>query len=131
MAKCVKINKPKRVVCIGSMTHLITLQTRAIAPTPLQEPTYNINFSNLINAWAALETTNGGVMFDETGTENIATHIFLIRYIPNLALTSENWILYNNEYYDILRSQNLDEDKRFIKINCRKRGNYVKEVNLR
>jgi hypothetical protein len=73
------------------------------------------------------QTPKGKVIFDEVSTSSNITDIFYIRYIAGL--TSENWIIYNNNRYDVDSIVNLDENSLYMKLNCILRGSEDKEAS--
>lgn len=134
MAKCTKIPRQSKRVCIGSLKRQIDLLTRSIT-TPVGG---NINFGEslvlLQRVWSMIQTTRGTVMFDDTNTEKEITHKIFIRYIEGL--TAETWVRLPsitagiNNLLDIVRIENMEEDNRFMVLHCAIRGDETKAANL-
>ena len=132
MATCGKIHRKKRRLCIGSMDEQITLEVRSIqspwvSSVDADGVDLGESFTNQRLVWAAVNTTRGWQTFDGTNIANAVTHLFYIRYIPNV--TFEDWILYKGERYDIVDVENLDERNEFYVLRANKRGDDTIEVN--
>lgn len=120
MPKCIKIRRKHRQICIGDLDELITLQDRNITP-PLSGVDATEDFTDANpNVWAMLETVTGQTMFDDTGTERDVTHKFIVRFIEGI--TAETWITFNNERFDILDTNDLEERHEFILLRASNRG---------
>ena len=131
MSVCKKIKDKRRVVCIGAMDRKIDIQLRVQnAPTDNSYDAFE-QFTTLRNVWAMLETTRGTEFFDGVNVNNAYTHRFYIRFIPRTVfggerLSEQEWVRFNDEYYDIIDVENLDERNEFIILKCRIKGS----VNL-
>ena len=124
---CTPIPSDSKRVCIGDLSKKIQIQVRSIQP-PLNGVDYGEVFSQTKNVWAMCKTVSGEAIFDDSNIEQTVTHEFYIRYIPNV--TFENWILYNNKYYDIVGVENLNESDEYLLLRSRIRGNSNLGVNL-
>ena len=129
MAKCIKLRRTKTQVCTGSLNKLIEIYERDIE-APLNslsvDPDYTELFTLIHTVWAMIETPKGKVLFDDVGTEKIITHVFHIRYLNNI--TSQNWIIYDNERYDIQNVIDLESNKLYLRLECVLRGTVAKEA---
>jgi len=125
MTRCKRISPKKRLICIGSMKHPISIIDREIET--LSEG-YTMDFSNSTSVLAAIETRNGTPVFNGVNIEQELTHIFYIRYGES---TVENnyTILFNNKYYRVIDFENLEEENRFLKITTIERGDIAKKAN--
>ncbi len=129
MAVCQPIRKKNRQVCIGAMNHLIDIQARALTPPAFDVTTdYDEEFTDVKRVWANVVTVTGVQLFDNTGIIRNVTHFFYFRFIPEI--TFQNWVILENEYYDIIDVEDLDHDKRFYRIRASKRGFILNEANL-
>ena len=128
MAKCTKILRKKRQVCIGQLNEQIILQARAIQPPSGSSVDYGEDFSGDNTVWALVETVRGETVFDSTNTEQDITHRFYIRHISGI--TGETWIEYNSAKLDIVDVENLDERSGFLLLRANNRGDKAVEVNL-
>ena len=127
MPKCVKIQRKKREPCIGDMDELITLQGRTLTP-----PTAGVDATEEFadtnpDVWALVETVSGETLFDDTGTERDVTHTFIIRFITGVS--SETWVLFNNDRLEILSVEDLDERHEFLLLKATNRGIQTNEAN--
>ena len=123
MAKCIKLRRTKTEVCIGNMNKKIDIYARSLT-TPLDplasDVDYDETFTLVGNVWSMVQTPTGKIIFDSLGVEKIVTDIFYIRYIADL--TSENWVIFKGNRYDIQSLQNIEENSLFQKLNCIIRG---------
>jgi len=120
MAKCFKIYRKIKRVCIGSLNKTIIIHTRSIANKLGQYIDFTETFSDPVTVSAMVETVSGITVFDEVNQEHVVSHNFYIRYIANF--TSEKWIEYDGRYFNILNVDKLNEDNRFLKLMCEERG---------
>jgi SPP1 family predicted phage head-tail adaptor len=125
------ITKRKRInkIDIGSMNSRIRIFTRSIS-APLNETNVNYgeSFQKYLDVWAAVDTPKGIAVFDATNTLRDVTHNFYIRFLPGV--TFEKWILYKNNYYDLLSVVNMEEESKFYMLMCNLRGDQSMPVNL-
>lgn len=128
MAKCVKLKRTKTQVCVGNLSKYIEIYERRLK-SPLDSlsdsPDYRDEFFLLYNVWAMLETPKGKNIFDKLGIDKAISTIFYIRYLPNI--TSQNWVAYNGNRYDIVRVADLEENNLFLKLECIITGSVNKE----
>lgn len=127
MAISVKVQSEKIQVCTGDLNRKITINVRNITSPSGVGVDFNENFTVLKTVWAMVKTLSGQAVFDGTNTTKAVTHNFYIRYIPGV--TFENWVLYNNQYYDILDVQNLNEQNQYILLQANLRGTSALPVN--
>lgn len=130
MAKCVKLQRTKTQVCTGNLDKLIEIYQRDIEP-PLNsfiaDPDYTETFTLLYTVWSMIQTPKGKVIFDDIGTEKRITNVFYTRYLPDI--TSQNWIVYNGQRYDIERVKNLEENNLYLEIATIIRGDDTKAAS--
>lgn len=127
MAKCSKIKRPKRQVCVGDLDTMITLQDRDITPPPFGDPDFDENFTDTGDVWAMVKTVSGKTWFDGVSTDINITHEIYIYYDPTVG--AETWVLLNGRRLDILDVDNLDERDEFLKLTCIDKGPATKEAN--
>ncbi|MBK2125727.1 phage head closure protein [Fangia hongkongensis] len=127
MSSCKKIIIQKRKVCIGDLNKYIGLYTRSLT-SPLNPSyssvDYDLNFTLIRNVWAAIENVKGIMSLDGVTDEEIPTHNIYIRYRNDI--TSENWIIFNNKNYKIIRVENLEENNIFLCLVCIETGSTSK-----
>lgn len=115
-----------RRVSLGDMRHLITINTRTLNAVE-SGVEFGITFTLFKQVYAYIETVAGEEFFDGTTLKKISTHNFVIRFIDGL--TAEYWINYQNNNYEIIDIETLDERGLFMKLRCLKRGDDTKPVN--
>ncbi len=126
MPKCIKLQRKKRLPCVGDLNTEITLQDRAITP-----PTTTVDFSESFTenavVWAMMNTVRGKTAFDGAGVEKDISHEFTIRWLTGV--DSETWILIENERYDIIDTEDLEERHEWLVLRCAKLGTTTQAVN--
>jgi len=120
MPKCQKIQRKKRQICIGDMDEQILLQDRGIGEPLFGSVDFGEDFTNIATVWAAVETVNGKTFFDSVNTETDITHHFYIRF--DASVTAETWITWDSRRFDILKPEDYDGRKEFMKLTCAERG---------
>lgn len=130
MAKCVKLQRTKTKVCVGNLDKYVSIYARNIA-TPLNplddEPDYREVFTLIYQGWAMVQTPRGPNVFDDINIDNSLTVNFYIRYIDGI--TSQNWVIYDDNRYDILRVTDFEKNKLFLKLACVLKGSVDKEAS--
>ncbi len=125
MAVCEKIRIKKRQICVGDLRQKIILQTRSLtAPT---DADFTEGFVTLGSPFAAIKTLIGTTIFDGVDTDVNATHDFFIRYRSDV--TAETWILWDNRRFDILRVENFEGRKTFLRLRCTESGDAAKNMS--
>lgn len=111
-------------ICPSDFKHKILIQSRELLPDNTSVD-FHLNFIDGVNAWASIQTTRGREYVGQVNTETGNTHIFIMRYIPNI--TSQHWILYKEKRYDVADVENIDENNRYLRLRCNERG--TKDLN--
>ena len=129
MAKCVKLQRTKTQVCSGNLNKYIEIFERKIG-APINslgsEPDYLENFILLYSLWAMVQTPRGPNIFDSVNIDKSLTTIFYIRFVPNI--TAQNWVVYDNERYQIIRVTNMEKNNLSLKLECVLKGAISKEA---
>jgi SPP1 family predicted phage head-tail adaptor len=128
MSVCKKIRGENRKICIGDLNTEIALNTRSIRPPSLGSVDYDEEFVSTTSVFSLVKTKIGATVFDESNTERIVTHFFYIRF--DSSITSETWIEFNNELYDIITVENLDQRSEFLLLRCVIRGSDTVRTNF-
>jgi SPP1 family predicted phage head-tail adaptor len=128
MSNCTKIGRPKREVCIGSMSNKITLYVRKIAAPDFNDIDYGETLEEPRQVWAMVKTSRGETVFDKANLEQDITHRFYIRYISDV--TFQDWLLFKDRYYNIVDVENLENRDEFLLLRCNLRGDKNTNVNL-
>lgn len=109
----------------------ITEFTYTVVVPDLDSTTGFRNIDNSILTWAKVESVTlvggGERLFDGVQMDISATHIFDIRYRPNI--TSENIIEYQHQYYRIIRVDDPEERHLSLIIHAALKGDQNLEVN--
>lgn len=131
MTQCIKLDQPKTQVCIGAMRHQIQILQRTLnSPFDPIGGNYESNeeFEVIATTWAMIKTTRGVVEFDDIEqNRNVITTLFYIRYLDDIS--EENWILYEDNYYDILTVKDYELRHTFLELACSLSGDYGKKAN--
>lgn len=123
MAKCVRLQRTDTRICAGSLNRKIQIYARAIT-SPL-DPTqatvdYGEDFVLVGNVWAMIKDIKGEIIFNNISIDDSPTHNFYTRFLDGI--TQENWVVFNNNRYNILRAESLDELNKFLWLQCVVRG---------
>jgi head-tail adaptor len=132
-----KISGKRRKVNIGDMFSVIAIQNRNIKPSSTDHE-YYLDFTekdtnggavSVANGetWANIETVEGVTVFDSTGVEQAISHIFRIRYLP---ITTEQWVLWEGNRYNIVTIENYDQRSEFLRLNCIFKGTITNFNNV-
>lgn len=121
MADCKRIRSKIRKICIGDMDKQIILKSRSISSPLGDSVDYSEEFTEISNPWSMVHTlSRGPIFFDDTNIATQVTHIFGIRY--ESGITSEIWVEYDGENYDVLNVENLDQRSEFLILSAVHRG---------
>lgn len=126
MSKCTQLKRKHRKPCIGDLDTRVTLQDRTIAP-----PTTSVDFSETFTenaiVWSTVNTVRGKTAFDGAEVERDITHEFTVRFLTGV--DAETWVLHNDERYDIIDAEDLEERNEWLILRCAKLGTTTKAVN--
>jgi len=125
---CDRVKIKNRRVCIGDLNIRIKIQTRTLESNNTATIELVENFTDVVEVWAAVNTTRGSQLFDGSEISNPFTHIFYIRHRSNIDF--EKWIEYKDEKYDIVDVENLDTDDNFLLMKCIKKGTKDNAANF-
>lgn len=126
MARCIKLKRRKRQVCLGDLDTLITFQNRTIT-APFSGVDATEIFTDTDDVFAKLDTGRGQTIFDGTNEEQIITHTFTIRFISGI--TAETWVLFESQRLDIADVEDLEERHEFLMLRCNNRGTTANSAN--
>lgn len=131
MAKCTYIRKKKRRVCAGDMKDPITLNFRDIQAPLFNTVDFDENFQPIdqVNPQrlSLVETVDGVTYFDGKNTEINVTHNIYISYDPQV--NASVWIEFDGRRIDILKVEDYDERKEFMKLTCNDEGLVSREAS--
>lgn len=126
MPKCSRLKRKHRKPCIGDLDTLVTLQDRTITP-PTTTVDFSETFTENAEVWAMINTVRGKSEFDEAEVERSITHEFTVRFL--VGVDSETWVLHEEERYDIIDAEDLEERHEWLVLRCAKLGSTTKAVN--
>ena len=125
---CERVNIKNRRVCIGDLNIRVKIQTRTLESNNTATIELVENFTDVVEVWAAVNTTRGSQLFDGSEISNPFTHNFYIRHRSDIDF--EKWIEYKDEKYDIVDVENLDADDNFLLMKCIKKGTKDNAANF-
>lgn len=132
MVKCVNISPKKRKICIGAMRCKVGLYARDITSPAFSSQENRQTYTLIDTISAAIETKNGIDIFDgveKSGVDGIpttATVIFYVRFRTDI--TAENFLQLDGQNYTILRVEQIDLRREFLKIFTSTRGDLTLEA---
>lgn len=135
MSDCRKIRSYRKPsICLGDLRHPIQIMKRKqvvnlVYPPPVESQE---DFTLFHKTFAAVRTKRGSKYFNGVAVQpGDIEYIFLILYVSKLSLLdfAEHFILYRNIYYRIVNVENLQEDRKYIELNCTPRGVTDKEAS--
>ncbi|MCK5602298.1 phage head closure protein [Candidatus Pacearchaeota archaeon] len=125
---CTPVKIKSRRVCVGDLKHRITIQIRALTPNNTGSIEAIETFTDVIDVWAAIETTRGSQMWDGVEISNPFTHKIYIRFRDDMDFNK--WIEFEGEKYDIVDVQDLDQRNEWLLLLCTLKGETSKEANF-
>ena len=116
-----KIRRKRRKYSIGDLRDAIKIQTRAMQAPEFGQSDYDLDFSDVPDTWASIETKTGKTVFDGVGLDLEITHVIGIRY--DVDVTAEASIeLDDGERLDIKKVDNLEKRNEWMELLCTSRG---------
>jgi hypothetical protein len=125
MPTCQKISHKKKNYCIGDLRYNIKLIDRSIEPT---DEGYTMNTDDFVSTMSGCRTGGMVQVFGGVNIVEVQSHIFPIRFRTGIEIYEH--VEYNNKYYRIMGTEDLNEDHRFIEITAVERGLIDKQANL-
>lgn len=130
MPKCQDITPKRKKICIGALRYKVDINNRNLkGPTNFSSEAHFEEYTLFKTVSAAIETKDdgkfqifNGVAIDPNLT---VTHVFTIRFTDGV--TTEQFIQYKGINYKILKRVNIDEQDRWLKLNCRASGDFDKQ----
>lgn len=104
----------------GDMIHRITLQNKSIAPPDADSADLGEQFTDLCKVYAALRTIGYKIPDGKVNIDELPTHEFWIRYIPDI--DTDCWILHEGYRYPILRVENRNGRNEWLVLHCNEKG---------
>ena len=129
MAKCQRIRRKKRTVCVGDLRDEIIIWDRDIKAPAFGSAEQTQTYSNNQTVWASVNTVRGKEIFNGTQLVGVKTHNILMRFIDGRNITQENVVEFKGNYYDVLEDQNLEERDGWLELSCGVLGDKTQENN--
>lgn len=128
MARCQKIRRKNRRVCVGDLDTLIVIQNRNLSAPEFSAVDFNEDFDGDLDVWAAINTVTGKTFFDGVSVDTQITHEILIQFEETV--TASSWVLLDGtNRLDILNVEDLEERHEFMLLTCTDRGLAVNEAS--
>lgn len=109
--------KTKRIkstkICGADLKKRVAIYTRSLLPSN-NSISQQYAFVLVKTVWGAIETVTGEITFKGVASLEATTHYFYIRYREDI--TSENYIQYKGNWYNILKVENINEDNKYLKL---------------
>lgn len=118
-------------LCIGDLNSLIQIQERRLPEiTDIDDPEPSFVFTTILSTWSAVETIRGTSRFSNVNIEDSTTHLFWIRYNPNLSIpeNGNTFILFKGRYFRIIRVTNSNEQDEWVMIEASDRGDITEQA---
>lgn len=129
MAKCQKIRRKKRSLCVGDLRDEIVIHDRDITAPLFDTAEQTQTYSNSLTVFASVNTVRGKEIFNGTQLVGVKTHNILIRFLDAREITQENVVELKGNYYDVLEVQNLEERDEWLELSCGILGDKTQENN--
>lgn len=127
MATCETIGRKKVSVCTGDLRWRVDIVTRGLAPPSGNSVDFIEGFIPVATVWAMVQPVKPFSTLNSVSVEKEPTHMFIIRYRNDV--TSENFIVHDNKYYDIVRMDDLDSTKSYLRLYALETGSTTKEAS--
>ena len=124
--KCIKLKRRKEQACIAAMNERIDIELRQIVAVKTEIVDFDEEFINRRTVWASVDTKGGTQFFDENNILQIISHVFIIRFIPDV--TFEDFVIFKNIRYRIVQVENLQQSDTYYRLRCTVRGTDTIEV---
>ncbi len=125
---CNPVKFKSRRVCIGDRNERIKIHIRTLTSNNAGSIESIETFIELVEVWAAVETTRGSQLWNGVEVSNPFTHRMSIRYRDNIDFNK--WIEFRDEYYDIVDVENLEQKNEELFLMCIRKGDNTKEANF-
>ncbi len=124
--KRIKFQKSK--ICTGDLNKRITIEHRASSGSSNIDTNADTDFVEVGKFWAAIKTSATGQFFDEVNLNESITTDFFIRYTTKIDLLKPIWVKFCNRRFKIVGIENINEDKRIIRLRSIERGSSLIEA---
>lgn len=129
---CAKKKIKETKLCIGDLNSLIQIQERRLPQiTDVEDSEPSFIFTTILSTWSAVETVRGTSRFSNVNIEGLTTHLFWIRYNPNLSIpeNGNTFVLFKSRYFRIIRVTNSNEQDEWLMIEASDRGDAIEQAS--
>ncbi len=123
MPICQSIPITNSRICTGDLRYTIKIFTRKLIVPDITKGEVDAGeaFELLHELHAAIATPVGKTTFKGVDIVPRISHIFYVRFLSNIS--TEDWIEYANNRYDIVKLTNFETRGWFLKLETMERGN--------
>jgi len=129
--KCQSIKKNTKKICTGDFDKRIKILTTAIIPNNAPDGLPTVGFTTIVTVWAMVKTNTAGEFIDGVNIEKGINTDFYVRYSSSIPLDKQLWIEYQNIYYKIINTDNIDIDDKVIRLRGIEKGDKTINANQR
>ena len=106
-----------------NLNHKVQVQSRGMVGSHIGVVDLVEQFVDLGVLWGEFKTAGRGYQsFGGVGVSEKVTHIFVTRYTNVIRVTDQEWILHDNMRYKVDSIENINEEKKFLRIYLIKQG---------
>jgi len=119
---CTSIKKNINKVCVGDLNKRIEIQTSSITPNNSPDSVSTVAFVTVLTVWAMIKTTANRQFIDGVNIETGLNTDFYIRYTDTIDFEKQLWIEYRNSRFKIVNIDEIDKEKKFIRLRATEKG---------
>ena len=108
---------------VKSLNQKVQVQSRGMVGSHIGIVDLVEQFVNLGVLWGEFKTGGRGYrFFGGVGVSDGVTHTFTTRYTTVIQVTNQEWVLYENTRYKVDSVENINEEKKFLRLYLIKQG---------
>ncbi len=131
MVSCPSIKKSVNRVCSADLDKRIAVQTTGIAANNTPNGKATTSFTTVATVWAMIITKPITKFIDGVNVEGGITNDFFIRWTSAINFEVQLWVEFNNSRFKIDSVENIDKEKKFVRLRSIERGAKTIEANQR
>lgn len=116
MVTCPSIQKSVNRVCTSDLDKRIKIQTSSISASNSPSTRATVAFTTVATVWAMIKTTPITKFIDGVNVANGVTNDFFIRYNSSINLDVELWVEFDSKKFKITGVENIDKEKKFVRL---------------
>lgn len=129
--KCQSIKKNTKKICTSDFDKRIKILTTAIIPNNAPDSLASVGFTTIATVWSMVKTNTAKEFIDGVNIEKGINTDFYVRYNSSIPLDKQLWIEYQNIYYKIVNTDNIDIDDKIIRLRSIEKGDKTINANQR